>query len=151
MNKIKASITAFLATFVGWLGILAVPVLILVVFNIVDYITGLMAAAYRKESITSYKSFRGIAKKISQWLLVLVAALMDWLITFSLNTLGINVPFSFFIACAVALWLDFDELISIIENIKDIGTKIPPFLKPLAKHIKKKIEKEVSVEDDGDA
>ena len=33
-----------------------------------------------------------------------------------------------------------NELISILENLKDSGVKIPPFLMPLMKYINRKVE-----------
>lgn len=144
-NKIKPYIVGFLSTITGWIGILAVPVIILVILNIVDYITGIMASIYKGDPLTSYRSFKGIAKKICQWLLVLVSALIDWLIIFSVEQLGFTAPFAFLIACAVAIWLSFNETISIIENMKAMEVKAPPFLKPLAKYVKNKVEEKAKI------
>ena len=149
-NKIKISFIAFFTVMAGWIGILAVPVIILVVFNIIDYITGLVASKYRGERITSYKSFRGIAKKVCQWLLIVIAAFVDWLIIFAGETIGLELPLIFLIACATAIWLLFNEIVSIIENMKDIGADIPPFLEPLAKNIKKQVEDKATIKGDED-
>lgn len=130
------------------LGILYVPVMLMVLCNIIDYATGLMAAKYRKENtISSYKSFKGIAKKVSMWLLVVVGAIVDELIKYAVQTVGITVPFTFLIACVVAVWIVCNELISILENIKDIGVNIPRFLLPLVKNIKSQTEQAVDIED----
>jgi toxin secretion/phage lysis holin len=138
----------FFSALAGWLGILAVPVLILVLLNLIDYGTGLVASKYRNETINSYKSFRGIAKKVCMWLLVLVGALMDWLIIYAGDAIGIKIPITFLIACAAAIWLICNEIISILENMKDIGAKIPPFLQPLVKNIKKQVEDKASIKGD---
>ena len=140
MNKFKAIFTAILSTITSWLGILAIPVGLMIASNLVDYITGLIASKYRDEPINSYKSFRGIAKKISMWLLVIVGALMDQLILYAGNTVGIKLPFTFLIACVVAIWIVCNEMISILENVKDIGVKLPPFLLPLVENVKKQVE-----------
>jgi len=140
MNRFKAVFTTIFSAITSWLGILAIPVLIMVACNVIDYITGLVASRYRDEPINSYKSFRGIAKKICMWLLVIVGALVDQLILYAGNTVGINLPFTFLIACVVAIWIICNELISILENIKDIGVKLPPFLQPLVKNIQKQVE-----------
>ena len=150
MNKIKALITAFFSALAGWLGILAIPVLVLVLCNIIDYITGLVAAKYRNENVNSYKGFRGIAKKVCMWLLIVIGAMADWLIIYAGQTIGITIPVSFLIACVVAVWLIVNEFISILENIKDIGAPIPPFLMPLVKNIKKQVEDKVTIKDKGD-
>ena len=76
-NYIKAIFTAVFAFLSALLGVLTVPVLLLVGCNVIDYITGLMASKYRKEDINSYKSIRGIFKKVSMWMLVVVGAVID--------------------------------------------------------------------------
>ena len=63
-NKVKAWLTIFFTAIGGWIGILTIPVLILVVCNLIDYATGLVASKYRNQKIKSYKSFRGIVKKV---------------------------------------------------------------------------------------
>jgi toxin secretion/phage lysis holin len=147
MNKFKTLFTAFFSALAGWLGILAIPVLILVACNIIDYVTGLVAAKYRNETVNSYKGFRGIAKKVCMWLLIIIGAMVDWLIIYAGKTLGVTIPVTFIIACAVAIWQICNELISIFENMLDIGAKIPPFLMPLVKNIKKQVEDKVSVKE----
>lgn len=148
MNKNKTGFTTIFSIIAGWLGILAIPVLILVTSNIIDYVTGILACKYRKEKINSYKGFRGIAKKICMWLLVLVGALIDQLILYTGRTVGITLPFSFLVACIVAVWLICNEFISILENIIDIGVEMPPFLTPLVKNIKKQVEDKATIKED---
>lgn len=139
-NKVKVWLTIFFTAIGGWLGILAIPVLILVICNLIDYATGLAASKYRNQKINSYKSFRGIVKKVCMWLLVAVGALIDWLIIYAGETVGITIPVAFLIACAVAIWLICNEFISILENMKDIGVPIPPFLQPLVNNVQKQVE-----------
>ncbi|MGB8452715.1 MAG: phage holin family protein [Anaerocolumna sp.] len=140
MNKIKTLFITFFSALAGWLGILAIPMSILVICNTIDYGTGLAAGPKRGQKINSYKSFRGIAKKICMWLLVAVGAMVDWLITYAGQTVGVKLPGSFLIACIVAVWLIANEIISILENMVDIGVAIPPFLLPIVKNIKKQVE-----------
>ena len=51
-------------------------------------------------------------------------------------TVGIGLPFTFLVACIVVLWIICNEIISIPENIKDMGVPIPQFLTPLIQNIK---------------
>jgi toxin secretion/phage lysis holin len=150
MNKVKAIFIAFFTALAGWLGILAIPVLILVLCNLIDYVTGLVASKYRDQKINSYKSFRGIVKKICMWLLVAVGALFDWLIMYAGEAVGVAIPVAFLIACAVAVWLITNEFISILENMKDIGVPIPPFLQPLVNSVQKQVEDKTKFGDDTD-
>lgn len=147
MNKIKTGFTAFFSVLAGWLGILAIPTLILVICNIIDYVTGLIAGPRRGETINSYKSFKGIAKKVCMWLLVVVGALVDQLVLYAGKTVGIALPFTFLVACIVAIWLVCNEIISILENIVDIGVELPPFLAPLVKNIKKQVEDKAAIKE----
>ena len=49
MKKFKIISVAIIGLFASKLGILAIPMLVLVMINITDYITGLVAAKYRGE------------------------------------------------------------------------------------------------------
>lgn len=108
--------------------------------------TGLMASKYRSQDINSYKSIRGIFKKVSMWLLVVVGAIIDELLLYAATTIGKPVPVTFLIACIVAMWLICNEIISILENIQDMGVKIPAFLQPLVKHIRSQVEEQINTE-----
>ena len=148
VEQFKKILTTVGSVLSSLLGILYIPVMLMVCCNVIDYTTGLMAVKYRKDNtISSYKSFKGIAKKISMWLLVVVGAIVDELIKYAAQTVGITVPFTFLIACVVAVWIVCNELISILENIKDIGVNIPTFLLPLVKNIKSQTESSVNIED----
>ncbi|MBQ8781096.1 MAG: phage holin family protein [Oscillospiraceae bacterium] len=138
--KFKAVFTAVTGALASWLGILYIPVMMLIAANIVDYATGLCAAKYRDEEIKSYKSVRGIIKKVCMWLLVAVGAMTDWLLKFAAENAGVTIKLHFVAASVVAVWLIANELISILENISDIGVAMPSFLLKLAKSVKKQTE-----------
>lgn len=145
MDKVKVTVTAVISALMSWLGILAVPVFLLVGCNVIDYFTGLCAAKYRSESVNSYKGIRGIIKKVCMWLLVLIGAWIDILINYAIDTAGIAVTLPFVVATVVAVWLVVNEIISILENMIDIGVDMPPFLLPLVKYIKKQTEAKADV------
>lgn len=140
-NVLKGFITAIGSFLASILGVLYIPVLMMVACNILDYATGLMAAPNRKDGgISSYKSIRGIAKKVAMWILVIVGAVIDQLLKYTAATLGFNLPFTFLVACVVAVWIICNELISILENLIDIGITIPAFMIPLVRNIKTQAE-----------
>ena len=124
----------------GWLGILAVPVLILAGLNFTDYITGILASKRRNELVTSDKGLWGIVKKIGMWILVGLGWAMDVLINYAGQYVGLSIKLPFVVATIVAVWLICNEIISILENLLDIGVAMPPFLMPLAKMIKGQVE-----------
>jgi phage-related holin len=66
MEKIKVLIIAAWSMIMSCLGILAIPVLLLVTCNVIDYGTGLVASKYRNQELDSYK---GIKKSACGFLL----------------------------------------------------------------------------------
>jgi len=93
------------------------------------------------ESINeTVKTSTVIKKKVSMWLLVVVGAILDQLLLYATHTIGVNIPINFLVANIVDIWIICNELISILENIVDIGTSIPGFLIPLVKNIKSQTE-----------
>jgi toxin secretion/phage lysis holin len=144
---VKVFFTAAGSLLSSVLGVLYVPVLLMVICNVIDYITGLIAAKYRSDGgISSYLSMKGIFKKVAMWLLVIVGSVIDNLISYTTETLGMNLPFTFLVAAIVAVWIVCNELISILENMIDIGVDIPAFLMPIVKNIKTQAEKTAGTE-----
>lgn len=139
-DKTQAWVTIIISAIMDFLGILAIPVFLMVGCNLIDYITGLIASKYRNEKMNSYKGMRGIAKKVCMWLLVVVGAIVDELIKYATQTMGFNIQIPFIVATLVAVWIVVNEIISILENIVDIGIELPPFLMPIVRRIKKEVE-----------
>ena len=146
-DKIKITFVAVMTAVNGWLGVLAVPFYFLLLTNIVDYTTGIMAAVYRGERVSSDVGFHGIAKKVCMWLLVLVGYITDFIIVQMGQTMHIQFGFDCLVALAVIFWLLANELISILENIADIGTPLPPFLTKLVELVKEKTEEKMTAEE----
>ena len=151
MDKTKLFLTIVISTLMSWLGILAVPVFLLVGCNFIDYVTGLCAAKYRQDLLSSYKSIGGITKKVCQWLLVLVGAWIDMLINYAIECAGIEITIPFVVATMVAVWLVINEILSILENMLDIGVSMPPFLMPVIKYIKQQVEEKATITDNGES
>lgn len=146
MERLKAYFVAAVSAVFSWLGILAVPVFILAGLNFTDYISGIAASKKRKEQVTSDKGLWGIAKKIGMWVLVFIGWVMDVLINYAGQYVGLTIKLPFVVATIVAVWLICNEIISILENLLDIGVAMPPFLMPLAKMIKGQVEDKTKLE-----
>ncbi len=140
MERIKTFFIAAFGLLAGILGNLTVPVILMVICNIVDYITGILAAPARKKKVDSNVGFRGIAKKICMWLLVVVGVIVDALLEYAGGTVGISLPTNLMIGCIVCIWIVCNELLSILENISDMGVPIPGFLKKIVAYLKKQTE-----------
>ena len=149
MDKIKAFFIMTLSVVFNWLGILAFPVLILLGCNIFDYYTGIGAAPHRNpeedKPVKSYKSIRGISKKVCMYILIILGWFMDVLIESTLTQLiPVTIPPVF--AITITCWLIFNEIISILENMDDMGVAVPPFLLPILKKMKGQIEEKTDTE-----
>lgn len=149
LRNIKLIVTGLFALVTARLGALAAPLYILVLLNMMDYATGFVAAPYRGEKRSSAVGFRGIAKKVCMWLLVALGGVLDWLMAYAMETIGIQVPFHFLVAALVAVWLICNEIVSILENIGDIGVELPPFLMRLVRWVKAAAEDKVQIPEHG--
>lgn len=147
-NETKLLVVAVFGAITSMLGVLAIPVYILVCANIIDYFTALFATKSRGQNISSSIGIKGIVKKVCMWLLIIVGVLLDQLLLYSTTTLGITLPFTFLVACVVAIWLCANEIISILENISDIlGEDMPSFLLPIVRNIRSQVEEKINVKD----
>jgi len=106
---------------------------VLIIFIVVDYVTGLIVAGVFKKSkkstsgaLDSHTGFKGIMKKCMMLLLVLVGYQLDYVIG------------SEFVRYAVIIALIANETLSIIENAGLMGVPIPSVLKQAIEILKKK-------------
>lgn len=146
-DKVKLCFVTFFTTLSSLLGSLAVPFYILVGANVVDYVTGICAAVYRGEKVSSDVGFHGIAKKVCMWLLVMIGFVADYCIVQMGQTVNISVGTECIVSVAVVFWLLANEIISILENISDIGTPLPPFLMKLVEYIRDRTEEAATQKD----
>ncbi|CAG9622425.1 phage holin family protein [Sutcliffiella rhizosphaerae] len=97
----------------------------LVVFVVVDYFTGIMAALVEGK-LSSRVGFRGIAQKVFIFALVSIAHVLD-------TIMGTNM-----IKDITILFYLVNEFISITENATRLGVPIPAVLKKVIEALKKK-------------
>ena len=144
-DRIKIGFVTFFTAINGLLGSLAVPFYILVGANVVDYVTGICAAVYRGEKVCSETGFRGIAKKVCMWLLVMIGFVLDYCLVEMGHTVNIDIGFRCLVSVAVVFWLLANEIISILENISDIGTPLPLFLMKMVEYVRDKTEESADI------
>ena len=99
----------------------------LLVFLVLDYVTGVLAAIYTK-TLNSSTGLNGIIKKVMQLILVGVAATLD-------GVMGISDPY---FRTAVIYFLLANEGISILENMARMEIPIPAFLKNILEQLRDK-------------
>ena len=114
--------------FVGWfLGGVDGFLYALLVFVVVDYLTGLMAA-YIQKKISSKVGFRGICRKVAIFCLVGIAHILDAQVIKTGSVLRTAIVF-FYLS---------NEGVSILENITVIGLPVPQKLKDVLEQIREK-------------
>ena len=138
-KELQIFISTALAGLLYYLGIVAVPIIIMIVAMVIDYITGMMSAWLNAE-LSSKKGIKGIVKKVSYLALVAVAMIVDWLICCGLQQINVDIKYTVFFAVLVAVWLIINELISVLENLAKMGVPIPNFLKKLINRLKNTVD-----------
>lgn len=149
MNFLQGIFAAVSAAIVAYLNILLVPLIILIVVMIIDYLSG-MAQAYVSHTLNSRIGVVGILKKVGYLATVAVAVIADYIISEALILLGTNIKLSYYIGLVVTIWFIINELISILENLAEIGTPIPKFLTKIIKRLKITVEKKTDTEESKD-
>ena len=100
----------------------------LVAFSVLDYITGVISAIVEKK-LSSRIGFEGISKKITVFVLVALANIIDEQVLG--GTKGV-------LRSAVISFLLANEGLSILENISRTGMPVPEKLKGILKQIKER-------------
>jgi toxin secretion/phage lysis holin len=106
----------------------------LVIFVVVDYLTGVMVAINTK-TLSSAVGFKGICRKVLIFLLVGVANILD------VNVIGTGCV----LRTAVIFFYISNEGISLLENAGRLGLPIPEKIKVVLEQLHDKAEKETGV------
>ena len=138
-NIFQALFAAVLGVIAAYLNVLLVPLIVLIVVMVIDYFTG-MAEAYISHTLNSRIGVTGILKKIGYIIAVTVGIVADYLISSALVNCGVDIPINCCIGMVVTVWFIINELISILENLSEIGTPLPKFLISIVKRLKTTVE-----------
>jgi toxin secretion/phage lysis holin len=137
---VKITMAAALAGLSAYFGALLIPLALLIAVSLLDYLTGIGAAIAVRGGLDSKTAALGAIKKLGYFAAVVAAGVLDWLLSEGLNSIGIDIHLPFLIGAIVCIWLIITELISILENLEDLGIRIP-FLSGLIKKVKGAVEK----------
>lgn len=138
-NIIQATISVVLGALASYFNVLLIPVLVLVAVMVIDYATG-MTSAYKNGQIESKVGLLGMLKKVSYLVLVAVGGVVDYLICSGLATAGFDFGVTYCCGLIVCVWLIINELISILENLSELGTPIPKFLVNIVHRLKDSVD-----------
>lgn len=130
---------AALGALAAYFNVLLIPLCVMAVVMLLDYISG-MTAAWATKVLNSRVGVLGIVKKIGYIALVAVGMVVDYLLTAALSSVGISLPFNYCFGLMVTIWLIINELISILENLDRIGIPLPGFLVKIVNRLKDNVE-----------
>lgn len=139
-NLIQTLFAGALAALAAYFNALLIPLIVLVAVMLLDYVTG-MISAKRSGEISSRVGVMGILKKVGYLALVAVGMAVDYLISAALVNIGVNMPVNYLFGLMVIIWLIINELISILENLGELGVPMPGFLVNTIKSLKDTVDK----------
>lgn len=138
-NPLIVLLSAALGALCSYLLQLVIPLCVLILAMVLDYVTG-MAKAWRACELDSRRGLQGILKKTGYLVIVCVAGIIDWLLMSGLKGIGITDGLPFVFALIVIVWLIINELISILENAAALGVPFPGFILKLLEKLKNGVE-----------
>lgn len=138
---IQLTLSGALAALAAYFNLLLVPLIVLFAVMAVDYLTG-MFSAKRTGDLNSRVGVLGIIKKVGYLALVAVGMVVDYLITYALAQVGIQSGMANLFGLMVVIWLIINELISILENLGEVGVPLPEFLVKAVKTLKGRVDDE---------
>ena len=127
-HLINNIVSVILTTFVYLVGGFDIAIQSLLIVIVIDYLTGIASAIYNKE-LSSKIGLKGIIKKFCYLLIVALSVVIDNLL--GQNGLIRSLVIYFFVA---------NDGLSIIENMAEMGVKLPQKLIDSLEQIKKKGE-----------
>lgn len=140
-NITQGIITLITASISAYFGIIVIPLIVLTLVMVIDYITG-MAAAYVNAELSSRRGIKGIFKKLGYYSLVCVGMTLDYILCSGLAQIGVYGNNIFF-GLIVTVWLIINELISILENLSRLDVPIPKFLKSVVERLKNNVDDKI--------
>lgn len=138
-NIIHGVISVIIAGVSAYFQIIAIPLVVLTIVMLIDYITG-MISAYNHAELSSRKGLTGIFKKLGYFCLVAVGITTDYIICSALSSIGITNETTMVFGLIITVWLIINELISILENLAKIEVPIPDFLVKIISRLKSSVE-----------
>lgn len=124
-NVLAGGIVAVLTAIFGTYWYVFATFLIL---NVIDWITGWVKANRKKEESSKVGAI-GAVKKLGYWAVVLVAFLIaSVFVHFGRDMLGVDLSFLHLIGWWVLAMLIVNEARSILENLVELGVRVPELL-----------------------
>ncbi len=142
-NKINSMIAVIITSLNSTFGTEWILFAGYLVLNILDYLTGIAKAKFTKTE-SSANGLKGIIKKVGYWFLILVSFIITYLLVEMGNKININIEFINLFAWFTLACLIINEARSILENLVELGLKVPIFLTKGLEIYQKIFEKKVN-------
>ena len=142
INKINLGYAAAVTVLSSLFGVYWYMFAAFLIFNIVDYATGMYKARITKKE-SSYKGLQGIIKKVGYWVIIGIAFFIAYFFTDFGNIIGVNLDMSVLIGWFTLGMFIINEIRSILENLVEIGVDVPIWLIKGLEVADKKINKAV--------
>ena len=114
-----------------------VSIIVLIIAMVLDYISGIIKS-YETNTLASKIGAKGIIKKFSYFLVIIISFIIDFILcNYTLNEINIYYPI---ISEIIIAWFVINEVISILENVSEIGVPLPKFIINITSHLKNNLD-----------
>ncbi|NLM72586.1 MAG: phage holin family protein [Clostridiaceae bacterium] len=120
---------------------ISIPMVVLLILIILDYILGIAAAIKNEKKFDLSKAIWGAVKKIGYAIVILFAILVDLLLIQGINEVGWEVPFRAMFSVAATVYLCGIEFFSGCRHLITLGVPVPKFLMKFAEFLTEKADK----------
>lgn len=127
IDKYNAFVGAVVAILTAVFGIYWYIFVAYMALNVIDWLTGWYNARSQKKE-SSRVGLLGIVKKLGYWAVILVAFIMSYVFVHLGDILHINLSFLMMIGWYTLALLMINEARSILENLVELGYKVPDLL-----------------------
>lgn len=146
--KNKGAIALIGAWFAERFNLLCPLLILLCILMVVDYLSGMLAS--KREAMehpndinygwNSRKGIIGIYKKVGYILTILSAVCTDYLLFHFSKEMGIKFNTNTLFGSLVSIWFILNELLSILENARRMGAKLPTFFQRVLSDLQKNVD-----------
>ena len=114
-----------------------VSIIILIIAMVLDYISGIIKS-YETNTLSSKVGAKGIIKKFSYFLVIVISFIIDFILcNYTLNEIDLYYPV---VSEIIIAWFVINEIISILENVSEIGVPLPKFIINITSHLKNNLD-----------
>jgi len=145
-QKTFLALIGFVVSFIT--GSISIPMVVLLILIILDYILGIAAAIKDEKKFDLSKAIWGAVKKVGYAIVILFAILVDLLLIQGINEIGWDAPFRAIFSVAATVYLCGIEFFSGCRHLIALGVPVPTFLVKFAEFLTEKAEK--VMDPDGD-